>query len=294
MRKILFAVSFLVPLFFIQSLLAADAEYHKPYVLASEESGSLTQKIISKTKKALAGQGFSVAGEYAPYPGTHVVVVTGDALRTGAAKTDTGGYGAVQRVAFTEVGDKVQVSYTDPEWMGSMYRMDTDMESVAKKLEAALGRQQDFGTEDKWTAKKLRKYNYMMFMPHFTDQVTLAEYGSHQEALTAVERGLAAGKGGTSKIYRVDISGKEESLFGVGLKEGEGADAAVMEVTDSGALKHSAHLPYELLVSGNKVLMLHGKFRIAQSFPDLTMGTFMKISGAPDGIRDAFKAVVGK
>ena len=30
--------------------------------------------------------------------------------------------------------------------------------------------------------------------------------------------------------------------------------------------------------------MLHGKFRIAQSFPDLTMGTFMKISGAPDGI----------
>jgi hypothetical protein len=293
MRKILFAVAYLVPLVIAQPLLAADAEHYKPYVLASEESGSVAKK-ISKAKKALAGQGFSVAGEYAPYPGAHVLVVTSDELRSAAAKTDTGGYGAVQRIAFTEVGDTVQVSYTNPHWMGNMYRMDIDMEGVASSLEAALGRQQDFGTEDKWTAKKLRKYNYMIFMPHFTDQLTLAEYGSHQEALAVVEGGLAAGKGGTSQIYRVDVSGKDESLFGVGLKEGEGADAAVMEVTDKGAFKHTAHLPYELLVSGNKVLMLHGKFRIAQSFPDLTMGTFMKISGAPDGIKDAFKAAVGK
>jgi hypothetical protein len=293
MRKILFTVLFSLPLFFIQPLPAADAEHYKPYVLASQESGSIEQ-IFSRTKKALTDAGFSVAGEYVPYPGAYVIVVTSDALRTGAAKTETGGYGAVQRIALTEVGDKVQVSYTNPLWMGNIYRMGSDMESVAAKLEAALGRQQDFGTEDKWSARKLRKYNYMMFMPHFTDQVTLAEYGSHQEALAAVEKGLAAGAGGTLQIYRVDVSGKDESLFGVGLQEGEGADAAVMNVTDSGALKHTAHLPYELLVSGNRVLMLHGKFRIAQSFPDLPMGTFMKISGAPDGIQDAFQAVVGK
>jgi hypothetical protein len=293
MRKILFAVLFFALLLNTLPSAAADAEQYKPYVLASEESGDVAKK-INKAKKALAAQGFSVAGEYAPYAGAHVVVITSDALRAGAANSDTGGYGAVQRVAFTEAGDRVQVSYTNPLWMGNMYRMESDMQSVADKLETALGRQQDFGTEDNWTSKKLRKYHYMMFMPRFNDQVTLAEYGSHQEALAAVEQGLEAGNGGSAKIYRVDVSGKDESLFGVGLKEGEGADAAVMEVTDKGALKHTAHLPYELLVSGNKVLMLHGKFRIAQSFPDLTMGTFMKISGAPDGIKDAFKAVVGK
>jgi large conductance mechanosensitive channel len=44
------------------------------------------------------------------------------------------------------------------------------------------------------------------------------------------------------------------------------------------------HQPYAVLVSGGRVKMLHGRFRIAQSFPDLTMGTFMKISGAPGGI----------
>ena len=63
-----------------------------------------------------------------------------------------------------------------------------------------------------------------------------------------------------------------------------GADTTVMRITDTAVRRHTAHLPYEVLVSGGRVTMLHGKFRIAQSYPDLTMGTFMKISGAPDGI----------
>ncbi len=292
MRKTLF-IFFIAVLLLASLSAAAGADNLKPYVLASESGGSVAQ-LVGKTKQALVNQGFEVAGEYAPYPGAHVIVVTSDALRAGAAGSNTGGYGAVQRIALTQAGDKVQVSYTNPVWMGHMYQMDADMEAVAGKLAAALGRQQDFGTEDKWSVEKLRNYNYMMFMPHFTDQVTLAEYGSHKEALAAVEAGLAAGTGGTSKIYRVDVSGKDESVFGVGLKEGDGADGTVMKVTDNTVLKHTAHLPYELLVSGNKVLMLHGKFRIAQSFPDLTMGTFMKISGAPDGIKDAFRAAVGR
>jgi hypothetical protein len=40
--------------------------------------------------------------------------------------------------------------------------------------------------------------------------------------------------------------------------------------------------------------MLHGKFRIALDFPDLTMGTFMKISGAPSAIEEKLKAVAVK
>jgi polyribonucleotide nucleotidyltransferase len=87
------------------------------------------------------------------------------------------------------------------------------------------------------------------------------------------------------------VNGKDEVLFGVAMKEGEGADATVMGVTDQSALRHTAHLPYEMLVSGNRVYTLHGKFRIAQSFPDLTMSTFMKISGAPDAIEKVLKEV---
>jgi hypothetical protein len=133
----------------------------------------------------------------------------------------------------------------------------------------------------------------MVLMPYFDDQVELAKYKSHEEAVQAVERNLAAGKGGTVKVYRVDLHGKKESVFGVGIKDGEGSDAAVMKTVDFGELKQTAHLPYELIISDGTVYMLHGKFRIALDFPDLTMGTFMKISGAPSAIENALKQVAG-
>jgi len=48
------------------------------------------------------------------------------------------------------------------------------------------------------------------------------------------------------------------------------------------------------VVSNGSVYMLHGKFRIAIDFPDLSMGTFMKISGAPSAIEDKLKLVAKK
>ena len=138
------------------------------------------------------------------------------------------------------------------------------------------------------TAKKLGKYHYMLGMPYFDDQIELVTYADYKSALTQVEKGLAASKA-VNKVYRIDIPGKEESVFGVAIVEGDGADKTVMAVTDSGELRHTPHLPYELLVSGGKAYILHGKFRIAQSFPDLSMGTFMKISGAPNAIETAIK-----
>ncbi len=94
-------------------------------------------------------------------------------------------------------------------------------------------------------------------------------------------------------MYRIDIPGKQESVFGVAIEDPEGGDKVVMETCDIEEFKHTPHLPYELLVSGNRVYALHGKFRIAQSFPDLTMGTFMKISDAPDAIETALAAAAG-
>jgi hypothetical protein len=141
------------------------------------------------------------------------------------------------------------------------------------------------------SAKKLGKYHYMMAMPYFDDHIELVTGVDHQSVLGMVERGLAASKG-VNKVYRIDIPGKEESVFGVAIVEGKGADQTVMAATDTGVLRHTPHLPYELLVSGNKAYILHGKFRIAQSFPDLGMGTFMKISGAPNAIEETIKEAI--
>ncbi len=274
--------------------LAVDPDARlKPYFLASVSDGP-PEAVVETVKSALAEQGFEVVGDYAPYEGATVLVITNDETTGLAAKSKFGGYGAAQRVSVTAVEGKVQVAYTNPVYMTNVYRMAGDLEGVAEKLAAALGKEKDFGFEKGIPAEKLRKYHYMMMMPYFDDHFLLAEHASHEEAVTAVEAGLAAGKGGTAKIYRVDVPGKDEVVFGVAVKEGEGADQTVIETTDTAELKHTAYLPYELLVSGKEVYALHGKFRIALSFPDLKMGTFMKISGAPKGIKEALKQAAGE
>jgi uncharacterized protein (DUF302 family) len=293
MRKTALGWLFFSFLVACSAAMAANDGRFSPFTLGSSSAGTLADK-LDGVRNALQQNGFQVAGEYAPYDGAHILIVSNDGMRKAAGNSDMGGYGAAVRVALTESDGQVQVSYTSPAWMAQVYRMANDGSAVANSLKAALGAEKDFGSEGGRTADNLRKYHYMMFMPYFDDQVTLAEYGSHQEAVTAVNDALAAGKGGASKVYQIDVDGKDETLIGVALKQGDGADATVMGVTDSGALKHTAHLPYEMLVSGNKVYMLHGKFRIAQSFPDLTMGTFMKISAAPDAIEVSLRAAAGK
>lgn len=293
MRYVHIAVLLLSLLLSSFSLFAQEMERLRPFVLAETSQTPLAEK-RDMIKAALEKAGFTVAGEYAPYAGADVLIITNDALRKQAAASQWGGYGAALRVALTQKDGMLQVSYTNPKWMSNVYRMSGDSTQMSTLLESALGNKSAFGSSGGRTVENLREYHYMMFMPYFDDQVELASYDSHQAALDAVEAGLAVEKGGVSKISRVEVIGKDEVLFNVAVKQGAGADEPVMQIIDQADLRHTAHLPYDLLVSGNKVYMLHGKFRIAQSFPDLTMSTFMKISDAPDAIETSLKMAVSQ
>lgn len=291
MRKSSLVVLFCMALLLLVSGMASAVdEMLKPYVLAST-AGQPIDKKAAEVKAVVAAHGFQVVGEYTPYNGTHIIVVTSDALRKSAAKSDFGAYGAVERISLTETGKGLQVAYTNPLYYANAYRMKDSLADVAAELEKALGKKSDFGSKDGLSASKLRKYHYMIMMPYFTDQVELASYDSYEDAVKAVEANLGAKKGGVSKVYRVDLPNKNESVFGVAITEGDGADKTIMPVIDLADPKHTAHLPYEMVVSKGKVYMLHGKFRIALDFPDLTMGTFMKISGAPSAIEEKLKMV---
>ena len=260
----------------------------KPYILGYRGAGTTDAK-LPDVKAALEQKGFQVAGEYEPYKGVRILVVTSDALKAAASKSDFGAYGAIIRVSITDTGKELQVAATNPRYYAAAYRMTASLDDIAAALEQAIGKTAEFGSRDGMTAAKLRKYHYMVMMPYFDDPIKLASYPSQEKALAAIESALAAKKGGSSKVYRVDLPGKQESVIGVAISEGEGADAAIMNVIDIGELKHTPHLPYEVVVSDGKVYMLHGKFRIALDFPDLTMGTFMKISGAPSAIEAKLK-----
>ncbi|HTP05866.1 MAG TPA: hypothetical protein VMM54_12015 [Nitrospirota bacterium] len=282
----------ILSLFIVASAPAADQAL-KPYLLGYRGTGTIEAK-LPEVKAGLEQKGFQVVGDYEPYKGARVLVVTSDALKAAAAKSDFGAYGAVIRVSVTDTGKELQVAATNPRYYAAAYRMQEGLEDVAAALEQAINKTAEFGSQEGMTAAKLRKYHYMVMMPYFDEPIKLASYPSQDKALEVVEAALAAKKGGSSKVYRVDVPGKKESVIGVAVTEGSGADAAIMKVIDLGELKHTPHLPYELVVSNGKVYMLHGKFRIALDFPDLTMGTFMKISGAPSAIEEKLKVVAGE
>ncbi len=280
------------------ALAFAQDAVQKPFVLASKEPGDMAQK-VEATKVALVKAGFTVAGSYSPYSNAVVIGVTNDELRSTAAKSEHGGFGAAMRVAITKIKDDIQVSYTNPPYVANAYRMTGDLKDTAAKLQAALGKIEEFGAEGLSPAK-LRKYHYAFGMEYFDEPNTLASYASYDEAVKAVEDGLAAGKQGVTKVYRVDIAGKKESLFGVAMK-GEGDnkymdDKYIMNEIDFKDIKSTAHLPYDLLVSDNKVYAQYARFRIAISFPDLSMmgaNSFMNIMRAPDAMRKSLALTVG-
>lgn len=262
---------------------------YKPYVMGSIQTGTISDH-LPPVRAALEAHDFAIVGRYSPYDGAEILAVTSQDLREGAAASEYGGYGAALRVSLTQVEDGVQIAYTNPVYLAHAYRLPDSNEEIAVRLEAALGAEAPFGSREGMSAEKLRKYHYTVMMPYFDDQDELARYGSHQAGVEAVEAGLAAETSGVRKIYRIDVS-PDATLFGVAIGEGHGADHVVMENCDREAYKHTAYMPYEILVQGDRACALPGKFRIALSFPDLSMGTFMKISRAPGGIKGALKKV---
>jgi hypothetical protein len=296
----------------------ADDELLKPFVLASKGPGTLAAK-TDAAKAALTANGFTVVGTYSPYPAATILIITNDELKKNAAESEHGGFGAIQRVALTKVKSDILVSYTNPVYMANVYRMKGDLQDVATKLEKTLGKVEEFGAKG-MTASKARKYHYMFGMEYFNEPSVLAEYGSYEEAIAAVEAGLTAKAEGVSKVYRVDIPGKHEAVFGVAMAGKPGstkvtkevvpgqdeqygtqmtgapeADQYIMSVVDFGDLKATAHLPYEILVSGKNVYALYARFRIAISYPNLKMmgsNSFMNIMESPEAIRTALQRTV--
>ena len=274
-----------------------------PFVFAGNQSGDVAT-VAANVKSKLKGAGFEVVGEYSPYDGAEVIVVTNEAQKAHAAKSDFGGYGAIDRIAITKNGDNVEVSYTNPVYMAAAYRMDTDMADIRAQLEGALGAEMDYGSEKNLTAKDLREYHYTVMMEYFDDPSVLAEYDSQAEAVKAVEDSLAAGLGATAMVYRVDIPGKDETVFGVALKGADADDCSgdefIMSRIDKGTPRSTAHLPYEIVVTDGTARALFARFRIAINWPHLPMmasetgATFMNIMCSPGAVEEALIKASGE
>ena len=276
----------------------------KPYILGATSNGSIDE-IKIQVKSGLEGAGFTVVGEYMPVEDASrwVIIISHPALDN-AVKTVGGltGFASTLRFAVTKEESIVNISYTNPPYWGNAYFRDdfdkvtsdyTKVESAFKQAVAKIGETKGtaFGSEKGEEIKDLRKYHYMFGMPYFDETKDFGDFDTHEAAIAIIEKSIKWGKPGVKLVYRHDVPGTRLTLYGFELT-GEEGEGNFMPKIDLATPKHTAFLPYELLVMDNEVHMLHGRFRIALSFPDLTMGTFTKIMSTPGDIQDLLKQLV--
>lgn len=269
-----------------------------PYIKIVETDESIEQsseKIIS----ALKENSFQVLGSYHPAnrSSLKVIVFTRSDLKNTVIKVaDRGALAAAFKVGLVQKNGKVTISYTNPDYILRAYlRGDYSTHQTAfdkfssdlKTTFSAIGT--DFvpfgGTVE---ADKLKKYHYKIMMPYFTDPVELNEYASFEEGLRVIESNLKANKGETVQVYKIIYSDEKVAVFGVGLKSKEDGESHFLPKI---GMDHAAAMPYEIILQGKEATMLHGKYRIALHWPDLTMGTFMKIMSTPGDIEDTLKGI---
>lgn len=278
----------------------AHAEPLKPFILGDTPSGDLA-RVAVVVKSALQAKGFEVVGSYSPYANATVICATNAELKDAAAKTENGGFGVAQRVAVTQHEGKIQVSYVNPAYIGTAYGLGK-LEKTAEALKAALGRRFEYGSKGvEEDQLKPGSYHYSVGMPYFQDIDVMAKHADYKTAVDIVEKNLATKKGGTQKVYRIDLPGKEISVFGIGIITGDGVnkgdkdtDKEIMDIIDFQDPRSTAYLPYEIMVIENRIVALRGRYRIAVNFPDLSMAGkhgFTKIMSAPGGIKSALTAV---
>ena len=294
--RLLILLLFSTTLLFTQNL--------KPYILAIESSEPISA-LKGAIQTNLEAQGISVAGQYQPAGDNNrwILVVTSPELQHAVREVGgLTGFAAALRIAITRENGVSKVTYTNPAYWGNAYfrgdsgKVAADYTAFDGKLKTALSATgtyvgSAFGSKKGLSPAQLQKYHYMMGMPYFDDTEILKSFGSYQEAINKIETSIKQGVPDVKLVYKVTISGKNLTLYGFALS-GDDGEATFLPVIDIGTPKHTAFLPYELLVTNNEVHMLHGRYRIALSFPDLTMGTFTKIMSTPGNIEDLLKQVV--
>ncbi|MEA3288466.1 MAG: hypothetical protein U9Q77_13990 [Candidatus Marinimicrobia bacterium] len=274
----------------------------KPYTLGAQSSESF-DVVKDKTRASLQTAGFSLLGEYQPAQDeTRWVFVINSPGLIEAVQSVGGltGFASALRVALTLEDGMVNVSYTNPIYLGNAYFQKAYPEvahhflAADKSLVTAMAdlgtiSGEVFGVEKGLTVKDIRHYHYMFGMEYFEDVVELNEFSSFSVGKSIIESKLSRG-GNTKLIYAYEVPGKDLKLYGIALS-GSTGEEQFLPIIDISTPKHTAFLPYEILLMGNTAVMMHGRYRIALSFPDLTMTTFSKIMSTPGNIEDLMRSV---
>ncbi len=257
------------------------------------------QSSAEKVKNALTTDGFKIIGAYNPGNQENLYVIC--YTRTDLEKIaldfeDRGALGATLKIGLKNEDGTVKVSMLNPIYLFNAYfnknieKHEAELQKISgQAIAAASVFGQDikpFGGE--LSKEKLHKYHYKMMMPYFKDAEVIAKFSSFNEGIKTIQENLEAGTGNTKKVYELIYNDKKTAVFGVALlNEKDGESHFLPIIGDS----HLAAMPYEIILQGTTASTLPGRYRIALNWPELTMGTFMKIMSTPGDIKKTMEKV---
>lgn len=284
--------------FVIIGLTTLKAQDLSPYINVGSSNNDMEQT-TTQVKNALQEKGFEILGEYNVENNKNlkVIVFSRKDLQTTVLKVkDRGALAAALKVGLKSNSSKITISYLNPEYLFNAYLRDdyskhkVALQKVTDDVTLALS---PLGNVNKGfggglSASDLHKYHYKMMMPYFTDPVELKEFSSFEEGVKIIEKNLAAKKGNTKLVYKLKFSSDKVAVFGVALLDAATGEGHFLPIIDN---SHLAAMPYEIILQGNTATMLHGRYRLAVHWPELTMGTFMKIMSTPGEIEDTLEGL---
>ncbi|QIA07042.1 hypothetical protein [Draconibacterium halophilum] len=287
---------FLITIIYLFSFSVVKAQEESPYLLISKSAESVADG-ISKAKSALSESGFKVIGEYNPAQSQDLGIICythPELEKIALGFNDRGALAAVLKIGFKKEGETLKISMLNPMYLFYSYfvdGIDEQEEALREISDQAIEAMQTIGilnepfggTVEK---NKLQKYHYKIMMPYFTDAEVLKSFNSFDEGLKTIQQNLKTGKGETQKVYELVYSNKKIAVWGVGLKNAEDGEAHFLPIIGD---EHVAAMPYEIILQGNTASILPGKYRIALHWPELTMGTFMKIMSTPGDIKKSLE-----
>jgi len=273
MRKILTLLTLAVLVAFTgcssKELNAGEAA--APKVVYAYLSGDLMSAEDVSAK--LTGAGFEVIGTYTVNKKNKLqtVVFTNDTLKAMANKEGRG-FAALGRILIDGKNNKISIS--NPVYFGKAFMQDSadyaQILSVKDALTAAFTGLKETG--DKWEYAGLADYHFMVSMPYYQDSIVIGE--GETAALLAKAESYKKGK---MHLFTLKLA-ENKYLVGYDLSK-RTAKFPEKIGTDKAGL-----LPYTILIENNEARMLAPKYYLAVSYPQLTMGQFMKIATVPGAI----------
>jgi hypothetical protein len=288
----------LIGLFLSSTQLKAEETEYPAYYRITTVNGSIGE-YSTIVKTALEEKGFTIVGEYNPAndDSLYVICYTSQELAEVTLKfTDRGALASVLKVGLKQNKEGLDITMLNPQYLFYAYLIDNiepyeaqliDISDKAKSAMRAVGSDfEPFGGA--MTKDDLDDYRYKIMMPYFTDPEELQEFSSFEEGLETIRKNLKSGKGNTVSVYEVVYPSQKVAVFGVGLLDEEDGEARFLPIIGD---DHICALPYDMILQGNELTMLPGRYRIALHWPELSMKTFMKIMSTPGDIEDFLEAL---